>query len=120
MDAAVQSAILQSIASVISGLVAGGFVVVGVRLQFRRQSEAASRALRVAVSGNKEAAVEMTPEKRQAPTPFEPGRPDPGWLKHSIWDAQFPYVVQLFDEGTLSTSSERCAALSQPQSCFSD
>ena len=27
--------------------------------------------------------------------------PDPAWLKHSIWESQLPYIVQLFDEGTL-------------------
>jgi hypothetical protein len=91
-------ALVQIIASAIGGLVAGYFVVVGVRLQFRRQSEAALRALMVEVAGNREAAAEMTRSPTQT---FELGHPDPGWLKHSIWDSQLPYAVQLFDEGTL-------------------
>jgi hypothetical protein len=73
---------------------------VGVAIQFRRQSKAALRALMVEVASNKEAAAKMT-QNRQPATPFVPGRSDPGWLKHSIWDSQLPYVVQLFDEGTL-------------------
>jgi hypothetical protein len=88
------------VAAVLGGLVAGGFVVVGVAIQFRRQSMAALRALMVEVASNKEAAADMT-QNRQPATPFVPGRPDPGWLKHSIWDSQLPYVVQLFDEDTL-------------------
>lgn len=51
------------------------------------------------VLGNKEAALDMT-HSACAGT-FEAGHADPGWLKHSIWDSQWPYVVQLFDEGTL-------------------
>ena len=43
-----------------SGLVAGFFVVIGVEVQFRRQSKAALRALMVEVASNKEAAAEMT------------------------------------------------------------
>ncbi len=88
------------VAAVIGGLVAGGFVAVGVEMQFRRQSKAALRALMVEVASNKEAAADMT-QNRQPATPFVPGRPDPGWLKHSIWDSQLPYVVRLFDENTL-------------------
>lgn len=92
-------ALVQIIASVLGGLVAGWFVVLGVRLQFRRQSEAALRALMAEVLGNKEAALDMT--QSASAGSFEAGHADPGWLKHSIWDSQLPYVVQLFDEGTL-------------------
>jgi len=43
---------------------------------------------------------EMAQNRRPA-TPFLLGHPDPAWLKHSIWESQLPYIVQLFDEGTL-------------------
>src|SRR6266849_10137162 len=57
----------------------------------------------VEVTGNKEAALGMTPSHSSTPgTPgFRLGEPDPSWLKHSIWDSQLPYAVQLFDEGAL-------------------
>jgi hypothetical protein len=76
----------------------GYFVVVGVRLQFRRQNEVALRGLMAEVVGNKEAALDMT--QSASAGIFEAGHADPSWLKHSIWDSQLPYVVQLFDGGT--------------------
>jgi hypothetical protein len=88
----------QLFASAIGGAIAGYFVVVGVQLQFRRQSEAALRAVMVEVTANTEAAKVMN---RELIPGFRPGHPDPGWLKHSTWDSQLPYVVQLLDEGTL-------------------
>jgi hypothetical protein len=91
----------QLFASAIGGFIAGYFVVVGVRLQFRRQSEAALRALMVEVTKNKEVALEMN-RSRTPSGEFQMGNPDPGWLKHSIWDSQLAYVVQLFDAGTLA------------------
>jgi hypothetical protein len=97
-DAALIDALVPAAASIIGGLVGGWFVLLGVRSQSRRQSEAAFRALMVEVSNNSEAAADMT---RQTSGAFAPGHPDPGWLKHSIWDSQLPYVVPLFDEGTL-------------------
>jgi len=56
----------QLFASAIGGAIAGYFVVVGVRLQFRRQSEAALRALMVEVTANKEVALEINQNR----TPF--------------------------------------------------
>jgi hypothetical protein len=41
-------------------------------------------------------------KNRKPGTAFQLGSPDPGWLKHSIWDSQLPYVVQLFDVRTLT------------------
>jgi hypothetical protein len=40
------------------------------------------------------------PQKGRA-TAFAPGHAHPGWFKHSIWDSQLPYVVQVLDEATL-------------------
>jgi hypothetical protein len=91
----------QLFASAIGGAVAGYFVVVGVKLQFRRQGEAALRALMVEVVANKEASLDMTQGRSYSPGEYERGHPDPGWLKHSIWDSQLPFVVQILDEGTL-------------------
>jgi hypothetical protein len=55
----------QLFASAIGGAIAGYFVVVGVKLQFRRQSEAALRSLMVEVTSNKEAALSMTQSRSQ-------------------------------------------------------
>ena len=90
--------IMDAVVPIVASVIGGVFVLVAVNWQFRQQRKAALRALMVEVSGNKEAAADMT---RQKLGDFEQGRPDPGWLKHSIWDSQLPYVVQLFDEGTL-------------------
>jgi hypothetical protein len=100
VDPVVKSALIQSVASVISGLVAGGFVVVGVEMQFRRQNKAALRALMSEVADNKEAAADIMVHSL-ATTTFAPGHADPGWFKHSIWDSQLPYAVQALDEATL-------------------
>lgn len=90
------------IGSVLGGLIAGWFVVVGVKVQFGRQCHAALRALMVEVTANKEAADRMNGDLRTSGKGFVLGNPDPSWLKHSIWDSQLPFVVQLFDEGTLA------------------
>lgn len=90
----------QLFASAIGGAIAGYCVVVGVKLQFRRQSEAALRALKVEVAANKEAAFEMN-RNRTPSGDFKAGHPHPGWLKHSIWDAQLTSFVQLLDAETL-------------------
>lgn len=88
------------VGSVIGGIVGGLFVLAAVKFQSRRQGEAALSAVAAEVLSNKEAAIYMT-QNRQPGTAFQPGSPDPGWLKHSIWDSQLPYVVQVLDEGTL-------------------
>jgi hypothetical protein len=93
-------ALVSATPSIVGGFVGGCFVLVGVRSQFRRQSKAALRALMAEVVGNKESAVDMT---KSLSTTFLAGHADPSWLKHSIWDSQLPYVVQIFDEGTLRT-----------------
>jgi hypothetical protein len=93
-------ALVQIIASAVGGLIAGYFVVVGVTLQFRRHSKAALCALMAEVADNKDAAADMARSLAGTQT-FEAGHPDPGWLKHSIWDSQLPYAVQLFDDGAM-------------------
>jgi hypothetical protein len=90
----------QLFASAIGGAIAGYFVVVDVKLQFRRQSEAGLRALKVEVAADKEAAFEMN-RNRTPSGDFKAGHPHPGWLKHSIWDAQLTSFVQLLDAETL-------------------
>lgn len=93
----------QLFASAIGGLVAGYFVVVGVKLQFRRQSEAALRALMIEVGLNAAFAGQMVADRSNPKNQgFLPGHPDPGWLKKATWNSQLPYVVQLLDEETLN------------------
>jgi hypothetical protein len=90
----------QLFASAIGGAIAGYLVLVGVNLQFRRQSEAALRALKAEVAANKEAAIEMN-RNRTPSGDFKAGHPHPGWLKHSIWDSQLTSFVQLLDAEAL-------------------
>jgi hypothetical protein len=93
--------ISQLVASGVGGAIGGSFVLWGVKVQSERQSEAALRAVMVEVTANKEAATEMN--RSRTPTgDFVKGKPDPGWLKHSIWDSQLALVVHRFDEGTLT------------------
>jgi len=91
----------QLFASAIGGFIAGYFVVVGVKLQFGSQRVSAFRVLMAEVKGNAEVAIGMTRSRTYSPGSFPSGEPDPGWLRHSIWDSQLPYVVQLFDDETL-------------------
>jgi hypothetical protein len=91
----------QLIASGIGGAIGGGFVLLGVDAQSQRQSKAALRAIMVEVTANKEAAIEMN-QNRTAVGDFVKGKPDPGWLRHSIWDSQLVYAVQRLDTATLT------------------
>src|SRR5690242_8709161 len=92
----------QLIASTVGGAVGGSFVLWGVYAQSQRQGKAALRALRVEVDNNQSAAAQMIQALMMgAKERFEPGKADPRWLKHSIWDSQMPYLVQLLNEETL-------------------
>jgi len=107
------SALIGVFGSVVGGFVAGVFVVVGVWMQFARQSEAAIRALKVEVSANVDAAKEMAPNVNGGLTPdaFHEGSPDPGWLKRAVWDSQLPAIVQALDQPTLMLVSRAYATL---------
>jgi len=72
----------------------------GVRAQFRTQGEAACRALFLEVRANYDALAEMV-KVVSSDSGWPTGKPNPGWLHRSIWDAQVPYVAQLLDERTL-------------------
>jgi hypothetical protein len=103
----------QLFASAIGGAIAGFFVVVGVWLQFRRQSEAALRALSVEVDSNAKIALEMlkgTSQRNQAGA-FPQLGPDPGWLRRSVWDSQLPYVVQVLAPDTMALVSDAYGSL---------
>jgi hypothetical protein len=89
----------QLIASAVGGGVGGSFVLWGLNVQFRRQSEAALRAVVVEVNGNVKAALQMFENRGKA---YPAGHANPGWLKHSIWDSQLTYLVQLLDQPTLT------------------
>jgi hypothetical protein len=91
----------QVAAAAIGGIVGGLFVLIAVEMQFRRQNKAALRALTSEVTGNKEIAADIMAYLPFNPDTFEPGHADPGWFKHSIWDSQLPYAVQVLDEPTL-------------------
>lgn len=103
----------QLFASAIGGAVGGSFVLLGVNTQFRRQAEAALRALIVEVDSNAKIALEMTQgsAERQKAGAFPQWGPDPGWLKRSVWDSQLPYVVQVLDQDTLTLVSDAYGSL---------
>jgi len=92
-------AVVQLASAAIGGGIGGSFVVVGVNLQFRRQSEAACRALLLEVQSNYEALAEMI--KVPSGDPWPNGKAHPGWLHRSVWDTQLSYVVPLLDRRTL-------------------
>jgi hypothetical protein len=66
------------------------------------------------VRDNSEVALSLTQSRSYSPESFPLGEPDPGWLKHSVWDSQLPNAVQLFDEATLIIVSHACTACSNP------
>ena len=103
------AAIIQLLSAAIAGVLGGWFVLLGVNAQFRRQGEAALKALKVEVDSNLEAATDIVGNKRDV---FEVGKPDPGWLKHGIWDSQLPYVAQILDQPTLLLVSRAYGTLS--------
>lgn len=92
----------QLIVAVAGGGVGGYFVLLGVRAQFKSQSKAACRALLAEVRGNYEALSGMT-EKLAVGSAWEAGKPNPGWLSHSVWISQLPFVVQELDARTAET-----------------
>lgn len=89
----------QLIVAVTGGAVGGYFVLLGVRAQFKSQSMAACRALLVEVKGNYEALAGMT-ERLATGADWESGKPHPGWLSHSVWSNQLPFVAQELDART--------------------
>jgi hypothetical protein len=89
----------QLVAAVAGGAVGGYFVLLGVRAQFKSQSRAACRALLVEVRGNYEALAGMT-ERLATGGDWETGKPNPGWLSHSVWSSQLPFVAQELDART--------------------
>ena len=106
--------ISQLLASGVGGSIGGSFVPWGVNAQFRQQSESALRALRVEVDGNFKAANDMVWATSSAGTvrsPFTGGKPDPSWLKRSIWDSQLPYLVRLLDEDAVQQTASAYATL---------
>jgi hypothetical protein len=102
--------ISQLIASGVGGAIGGSFVLWGVKAQFRRQSDSALGALRVEIDRNVEAAADMT-QHHSASGGYLGGHADPGWLKHSIWDSQLPFIVQRLDQPTLLIVSRAYATL---------
>jgi hypothetical protein len=94
------AALIQLLSAAIAGGLGGWFVLLGVNAQFRRQSEAACRALLQEVGANCDALIEMMKVPRGQGWPE--GTANPGWLHHSVWDAQVHYVVQLLDPWTLA------------------
>jgi hypothetical protein len=106
-------ALVQIVASAVGGLIAGWFVVVGVRLQFRRQSEAALRALIIEADTNAKIALQMVraTDERNKANGFPQLGPDPGWLKRAVWDSQLPFVVQVLDQNALALVSEAYGSL---------
>ncbi len=100
--------ISQLVTSAVGGAIGGSFVVIGVYLQFNRQSEAACRALLLEVRANYEALAEMT---KLSMTGWVAGKANPGWLNHSIWDTQVAYVAKLLDPRTLKLVVQAYATL---------
>jgi hypothetical protein len=92
------------VASALGGFVGGSFVLLGVRLQFRHQSEAALRALAIEVDSNATIALQMTEKtsERNQASGFPLLGPDPGSFRRSVWDSQLPFVVQILDQKTLA------------------
>ena len=99
----------QLITSAIGGAIGGSFVVIGVNMQFRRQSEAACRALLIEVRANYDALAEMI--KRPSNSEWAAGQPNPGWLSRSVWDAQLQNIVQLLDSRILEFVARAYATL---------
>jgi hypothetical protein len=89
-----------AVGAVIGAIIGGLFVMRAVQLQFKRQSEAACRALRVEIEGNLEAISQMISDRPVLQYPD--GHADPGWLKRGIWDSQLPYLAQALDPLTLA------------------
>lgn len=87
------------VAAIAGGLVAGYFVLPGVNVQFRRQSEAACRALFIEVVSNNQTLSGMTLRLAEQRA-WEPAQPNPGWLSQAVWSTQLPLVVQLVDPRT--------------------
>jgi hypothetical protein len=92
--------IVAAVISLLSGALGGSFVLIGVRFQSWRQSEAACRALLIEVRGNSKALSEMRVRIAQGQG-WEPGKANPGWLGRSVWDSQLPFIVQLLSTETL-------------------
>lgn len=75
-----------AVGAIIGAVIGGLFVVWAVQLQFKRQSEAACRALKVEIEGNLEAISQMIGDRPALQYPD--GHADPGWLKRGTWDSQ--------------------------------
>src|SRR5258708_6709661 len=121
-EAMVMGFVSQLFASAIGGAVGGLFVLLGVNTQFRRQAEAALRALIVEVDSNTRIALQMTEgsAERNKAGAFPQLGPDPGWLKRSVWDSQLPYVVQVLvqDKDTLTLVSDAYGSLDSVSRMF--
>jgi hypothetical protein len=102
------ASIVQLLSAAIGGFIGGSFVLVGVLFQFRRQSEAACRALLLEVRGNVKALAQMMPLLGSG---WVVGKANPGWLNRSIWDRQLPYIVQLLDAQTAAALVEAYGTL---------
>jgi hypothetical protein len=89
-----------AVGAIIGAVIGGLFVVWAVQLQFKRQSEAACRALKVEIEGNLEAISQMIGDRPALQYPD--GHADPGWLKRGTWDSQLPYLAQALDPLTLT------------------
>lgn len=93
----------------IGSVVGGSFVLVALVWQFRRQNRAALQALMIEVENNAEIAEQMIADRGTGR--FPDGRPDPGWLKHAIWDSQLPFLVQILDKLTVTAVVEAYGTL---------
>jgi hypothetical protein len=100
---------LAALFGVIGSVVGGSFVLVALVWQFRRQNRAALQALMIEVENNAEIAEQMIADRGTGR--FPDGRPDPGWLKHAIWDSQLPFLVQILDKLTITAVVEAYGTL---------
>jgi hypothetical protein len=100
----VGAAFIQLLSAAIAGGLGGWFVLLGVNAQFRRQSEAALRALFIEVEGNASVAAQMVGAIANG-TAFEAGKPNPSWLRRGIWDSQLPLLSQILDHEALRVAT---------------
>jgi hypothetical protein len=106
----VGAALIQLLSAAIAGGLGGWFVLLGVNAQFRRQSEAALRALFIEVEGNASVATQMVGAIANG-TASEAGKPNPGWLRRGIWDSQLPLLSQILDHEALRNATLAYSAL---------